>query len=145
VAKIKTVSIAATSDEKYKVEVKTGDRIIYVDQPQVFGGTDVGPSPMEYLLTSLAGCIATTTRIMADQKKIKLIGMNMKLEGALDPAIIYGKSKEGRAGLTGIKVTLDIDSDMSKEEKEAFVKEMESRCGVSDNIANATPLIIEVA
>lgn len=144
-AKIKTVSIAARLNEKFKVEVKSGDRTIYVDQPAVFGGTDVGPSPMEYFLTSFAGCIATTTRIMADQKKIKLIGMNMELEGALDPAIIYGKSKEGRAGFTGVKIKLEFDSDMSKEEKEAFVKELVSRCPVYDNIANATPLTIELA
>ena len=52
-AKIKTVSIAARLDEKFKVEVKTGDRTIYVDQPAVFGGTDAGASPMEYLLTRI--------------------------------------------------------------------------------------------
>jgi uncharacterized OsmC-like protein len=33
---------------------------------------------------------------------------------------------------------------MSKEEKDAFVHEVESRCPVSDNIANITPVIIEV-
>lgn len=144
-AKIKTVSIAARLDEKFKVEVKTGDRTIYIDQPAVFGGTDAGASPMEYFLASYAGCIGTTARIMAGQKKINLSGMGIEIEGSLDPAIIYGKSKEGRAGFTGVKVTLNIDSDMSKEEKAAFVKELESRCPVSDNIANTTPVVIEVA
>ncbi|MCK9391323.1 MAG: OsmC family protein [Syntrophales bacterium] len=143
-AKVKTVSIEARLDEKFKVEVKTGDRTIYVDQPEIFGGTDAGPSPMEYLFSSLAGCIGTTARIIAGQKNINLSGMGIEIEGSLDPAIIYGKSKEGRAGLTGVKVTLNIDSDMSREEKATFVKELESRCPVSDNIANATPLIIEV-
>jgi uncharacterized OsmC-like protein len=70
--------------------------------------------------------------------------MDIKVEGAYDLETILGKSKESRAGFTGIKVTLNIDSDMSKEEKEAFIHEVESRCPVSDNIANTTPIVIEV-
>jgi len=143
-AKMKTVSIEAKLGEKFKVEVKAGNHTLYVDQPQAGGGTDAGPNPIEYLFTSLAGCIATVARIIANQKRLQLRGMNMKIEGAFDQEIILGKSKENRPGLTGIKVILDIDSDMSKEEKEAFVQEIESRCPVSDNIENTTPVTVEV-
>jgi uncharacterized OsmC-like protein len=144
-AKMKTISIEAKLDEKFKVEVKAGERTIYVDQPKAAGGTDAGPNPLEYFFISLAGCIATAARIIANQKRIKLNGMDMKVEGEFDTEILLGKSTENRAGMTGIKVSLTIDSDMSKEEKNAFVKEIESRCPVSDNIANTTPLTIEVA
>jgi putative redox protein len=144
-AKMKTISIEAKLDEKFKVEVKVGDRIIYVDQPKAAGGTDAGPNPLEYFFTSLAGCIATAARIIANQKRIKLNGMDMKVEGEFDTEILLGKSTENRAGMTGIKVALTIDSDMSKEEKNAFIKEIESRCPVSDNIANTTPLTIQVS
>ena len=144
-AKMKTVSIEAKLGEKFKVEVKAGNHTLYVDQPQAGGGADEGPNPIEYLFTSLAGCIATAARIIAIQKRIKLNGMDMKIEGIFDTEIILGKSKENRPGVTGINVTLNIDSDMTKEEKKAFVEEIESRCPVSDNIENATPVKIEVA
>ena len=142
---MKTVSIEAKLGEKFKVEVKAGNHTLYVDQPQAGGGADEGPNPIEYLFTSLAGCIATAARIIAIQKRIKLNGMDMKIEGVFDTEIILGKSKENRPGVTGINVTLNIDSDMTKEEKKAFVEEIESRCPVSDNIENATPVKIEVA
>jgi putative redox protein len=144
-AKMKTVSIEAKLGEKFKVEVKAGNHTLYVDQPQAGGGADEGPNPIEYLFTSLAGCIATAARIIAIQKRIKLNGMDMKIEGVFDTEIILGKSKENRPGVTGINVTLNIDSDMTKEEKKAFVEEIESRCPVSDNIENATPVKIEIA
>jgi uncharacterized OsmC-like protein len=144
-AKMKTVSIEAKLGEKFKVEVKAGNHTLYVDQPQAGGGADEGPNPIEYLFTSLAGCIATAARIIAIQKRIKLNGMDMKIEGVFDTEIILGKSKENRPGVTGINVKLNIDSDMTKEEKKAFVEEIESRCPVSDNIENATPVKIEVA
>ena len=142
---MKTVSIEAKLGEKFKVEVKAGNHTLYVDQPQAGGGADEGPNPIEYLFTSLAGCIATAARIIAIQKRIKLNGMDMKIEGVFDTEIILGKSKENRPGVTGINVTLNIDSEMTKEEKKAFVEEIESRCPVSDNIENATPVKVEVA
>jgi putative redox protein len=143
-AKMKTISITAKLDEKFKVEVKAGDRIMYVDQPKAAGGTDAGPNPLEYFFTSLAGCIATAARIIANQKRITLSGMEMKVEGEFDTETLLGKSTENRAGMTGIKVSLNIDSDMSTEEKNAFAKEIENRCPISDNIANTTPLTIDI-
>jgi len=143
-AKMKTIGIEAELDEKFKIEVKAGDHIMYVDQTKAGGGTDAGPTPLEYLFASLAGCIGTVARIIANQKRIKLNGMKMKVEGAFDLETLLGKSKENRPGFTGIKVTLNIDSDMSKEEKEAFIHEVESRCPVSDNITCTTPVTVEV-
>ncbi len=143
-AKMKTIGITAKLDEKFKIEVKAGDHTMYIDQTKAGGGTDAGANPLEYFFASLAGCIGTVARIVANQKRIKLNGMDIKVEGAFDLETILGKSKESRAGFTGIKVTLNIDSDMSKEEKEAFIHEVESRCPVSDNIANTTPIVIEV-
>ena len=143
-AKMKTVGIEAKLDEKFKIEVKAGDHVLYVDQPKTGGGTDAGPTPLEYFFAALAGCIGTVARIVAHQKRIKLNGMDIKVEGACDLETLLGKSRENRAGFQGIKVTLDIDAEMTREEKEAFIHEVDSRCPVSDNIANVTPIVIEV-
>ena len=143
-AKMKTISIEAKLDEKFKIEVKAGNHIMYVDQTQAGGGNDAGPSPLEVFFAALAGCIGTVARIVANQKRIKLNGMDMKIQGAFDIETLLGKSTENRPGFAGVKVSLNIDSDLSKEEKEAFLHEVESRCPVSDNIANPTSIIIEV-
>ncbi|HUH65379.1 MAG TPA: OsmC family protein [Syntrophales bacterium] len=144
-AKMKNVSIEAKLDDRFKVEVKAGSHTLYVDQPTTGGGTDAGPNPIECLFTALAGCIATTARIIAIQSRYKLNGMKMKVEGTFDQETILGKSKENRAGVEEIKVTLDIDADMTKEEKDAFVHHIETRCPISDNIGNITPIKIEIS
>ncbi len=143
-AKMKTISIAAKLDDKFKIEVKAGDHTMYIDQTKAGGGNDAGATPLEYFFASVAGCVGTVARIVANQKGITLNGMDIKVDGAFDIETLLGKSKESRAGFNGIKVTLNIDSGMSKEAKEAFVQEVESRCPVSDNIANTTPIVIEV-
>jgi uncharacterized OsmC-like protein len=66
------------------------------------------------------------------------------VEGAFDLETLLGKSTENLAGFAGIKVMLHIDADMTKQEKEDFIKEVESRCPVSDNLVNNTPVVIEI-
>src|SRR5512137_1834855 len=129
-AKMKTVRVEAKLDEKFKIDVKAGAHVMVVDQPKAGGGADAGPTPLEYFLASLAGCIGTVARIIANQKRIPLNGIDIKIEGAYDVETLLGKSKENRAGFSGIKVTLNIDANMSKEEKEAFIHEIEGRCPV---------------
>jgi uncharacterized OsmC-like protein len=144
-ARMKTVGIEAKLDEKFKIEVKAGNHILVVDQPTAGGGSDAGATPLEYFFASLAGCIGTVSRIVATQKRIKLNGLDIKIEGDFDVETLLGKCKDNRAGFNGIKVKLAIDADISKEEKEAFIHEVECRCPVSDNISCATPISVEIA
>ncbi|MDD5475879.1 MAG: OsmC family protein [Syntrophales bacterium] len=144
-ARMKTIGVEAKMDEKFKIEVKAGEHLIIVDQPKAGGGMDAGATPLEYLFASMAGCIGTVARIIATQKQLPLRGMEIKVEGALDLETLLGKSKENRAGFQAINVTVDIDADMSRQQKEDFVKEIDSRCPVSCNIAHATAVSIEVA
>lgn len=140
-AKIKTISIDAKLTEQFKVEVKAGERIFYLDQPRFAGGTDAGPNPLECFLSSLAGCIATTTRIVAKQKDIKLDGLDLKIEGAFDTDVLLGKNTDNRSGLQSITVNLKIHSDLPSENKENVLQEIRSRCPISENIINMTPII----
>ena len=139
-AKNRTYSIEARSDGRFKVAVTAGERVLYVDQPVFAGGTDAGATPMDHLLSSLAGCIATTARIIAQQKKLMLNGMDIRIDASLDLDIIYGKSTDGRPGVTGMDVSLAFDSEMSEVERNAFLAELQSRCPVFDTIAAVTPM-----
>lgn len=65
------------------IRLKAGEHTFCVDQPLPVGGTDTGASPVEYLFASLAGCIVTTARIIATQKKLNLYGMDIKIEGSV--------------------------------------------------------------
>jgi uncharacterized OsmC-like protein len=141
-AKMKTIRIAAKSDDKFRVEVQAGKHTFYVDQAGNAGGSDGGPNPLEFFGASLAGCIATTARIVANQKNIRLHGIGMEFAGDFDAGRMLGKGQDNRAGFTGLRVVLEIDADMTAQQKEAFVEEIRLRAPVIDNISNPTPLIV---
>ncbi len=117
-----------------------------IDQPKIAGGNDEGPNPLEIFLASLPACICAIGRIIARQRRIDLRGIEVDIEGDIDKDFLMGKTTEGRAGFTEIRSFVNIDADMTKEEKEAFLKEIAMRCPIADNIALTTvvkPVVVE--
>lgn len=141
----KTVVVESTLNEKFVIESDIRGHRIIIDQPTNAGGNDTGPTPLELLFASLAGCIGSIGRIVAMQKRIKLRGLRIKVEGSLDTDGLLGKPIDGRVGFESITVSVDVDADMSAEEKEAFIHEVDRRCPVSENLINATPVNVKLA
>ncbi|MCT4648175.1 MAG: OsmC family protein [Carboxylicivirga sp.] len=132
---ITTLKIGANMQESFKTEIECSHNFI-IDQPKMAGGEDLGPNPMEIFLSSLPACICAIGRIVAMQKRLKVRNINVKLEADIDKDYLLGKTTEGRAGFTEIRTFVDIDADMTQEEKEAYLEEIERRCPIADNITN---------
>jgi uncharacterized OsmC-like protein len=66
--------------------------------------------------------------------------MEIAIEADLDSDYLMGRTTEGRAGFTVIRATVDIDADLSREEKEAFLAEIDRRCPVTDVLQNGTTI-----
>ncbi len=134
----KLVTVEAKQIEGYKIEAKCRNHVSLIDQPEASGGTNSGPTPLEYLFISLASCIVTIGHIAAKQQRLEVRGIEVKVEGELNPDVFLGKTKEDRAGFSSIRVYTKIDADMTKAEKEKFIKEVDARCPISDNVHNLT-------
>ncbi|MGM0381353.1 MAG: OsmC family protein [bacterium] len=141
----KQVEISASLGEGFKTECQAREHSVIIDQSEAGGGENAGPSPLEYMLFSLAGCISAIGRIIAKQEKLPLRGMEIKVGGELNTAGLLGKETDDRIGFQDIRASVDIDADMSTAEKENFLEKLNSRCPISDNIANETPVSIELA
>jgi putative redox protein len=143
-AGLKNVEIVATLGDRFKMESTIRDHVVHVDQPNAAGGDNAGPTPMEYLLLSIAGCIGAIGRIIANQRKLPLRSMQMRVIGELDTDTLMGRSRENRAGFLSISVLVKIEAEMSEQDKQAFLEEIDARCPVSDNLKEVTDLSIEL-
>lgn len=135
-------SVKAKSESRTKVVVTTRGFKMIIDEPENMGGADEGANPVEYLLAALSGCLNVVGHLVAREMGFKLKGMELELEGDLNPDKFAGKSSTERAGYKEIRVTVKPDADVDKETLEDWINIVESRCPVSDNISNATPLKI---
>ena len=111
-----------------------------VDEPPVFGGTDNGANPVEYLLGAYAGCINVVAHVTARELGINVKSLKIDISGDLNPAKFAGESDAERAGFKNIDVAFTPESDASPELTEKWIAQIKKRCPVNDNLANPTPL-----
>jgi putative redox protein len=135
---MKTVSINAVRAEGFHIDVSAGDFTMIVDQPPAGGGNNDGPNPLQYTMASLGACMVTIGTIIANQERLDIRGMSCKVDADIETKVLLGKATEPRAGFTDIRMEINIDADMTAEEKHAFVERIEARCPISDNLTNAT-------
>lgn len=142
---ITTMKVSAEMGTTFATKINCSHPFV-IDQPRIAGGNDEGPNPLEVFLSTLPACICAIGRIIAKQRRIDLRGITVSVEGDIDKDFLLGKTSEGRAGFTEIRSFVHIDADMSQDEKEAFLKDIETRCPIADNIAEKSrikPVVTE--
>lgn len=137
---LKTVKVEGEQVDGYKFETKTRGHVLLVDQPVEGGGKDTGPTPLEYLLISLAGCLGSVGYIIVRQRRLPVEKIRVSIEGDIDTDVLLGKKTDVRAGFTDIRVKFMVDGEMSHSEKEAFLHDIDLRCPISDNILNISKI-----
>ena len=114
------------------------------DHPEIFAAEDRAATPVELVLSGLAGCLTAGIASVAQNREIQLHSVKATLEGAMDIQGILGIDPDVRNGFSGIKVTYDIDADATPDEIEAIVAQSQKRSAVFDVITNPTNVTVQV-
>ena len=138
------VTVRGESENPTKINLTSGKFKMVIDEPKGLGGTDEGPSPIQVLLMSLAGCLNVTGHEVARQGGMKLNGMKINIDGVMNPCAFIGCSFDERAGFQTIevKVTPNFEG-LTPAEIAVWLEETENRCPVTDNIRAATKIVVE--
>jgi len=140
--KLMKFNIKAKSESPTKTVVTARHFKMVIDEPQMLGGEDKGANPVEYLLGALSGCLNVVGHIVAKEMGFDFDGMEIEIEGGMDPAKFMGKSAKERTGFQSIDVKIKPNTQVDQETLAKWAKAVEERCPVSDNIGNATPISI---
>jgi len=114
------------------------------DHPEVFASKDKGATPVELVLTGLAGCLTAGVAAIAQMRQIELRSVTATVEGAMDIQGILGMDADVRNGFEDVRVTFHIDADATKQELEALVAQSQKRSAVFDIITNPTNVSVSV-
>jgi len=73
------VLVRETGGGKFQQEIMSGPHRFLADEPVKAGGLDSGPGPYDLLLASLGACTSMTLRLYADNKKLPLQRVSVRL------------------------------------------------------------------
>lgn len=137
-------AVSAESESETKTAVEARDFEFVVDEPAALGGTNDGPNPVEYLIGAWAGCLNVVVHTVSEERGIDLDGVEVEIQGELDPRKFLGAAEDVRAGYQELDVAITVESDADRDTLDALSEAVEERCPVGDNIANPTPADVTI-
>jgi uncharacterized OsmC-like protein len=102
------------------------------DHPAVLCGGDRGPTPVEWLLHGLAGCLIAGIANISAARGVTLFAVECSVEGDIDLRGILGLSHDVRNGFEAIRVSFRIDADAPAEKIGEIVGQAQTRSAVLD-------------
>lgn len=114
------------------------------DHPAVLVGADRGPTPVEFLLIALSGCITAGIGNIAAVRGVKLTEVKSTVTGDIDLSGLFGLSRDIRNGYQRIDAEFTIKGDAPAEKLRAIVEQSAARSAVLDMLTNGTKVNINV-
>ncbi|MCO5236761.1 MAG: OsmC family protein [Chitinophagaceae bacterium] len=128
----------ATSVLGKQVHVKSTARQFefHFDEPELLGGKDADPNPVEYVLGALGACQAIVYRALASLKGIQLENVTVKTKGHLDLQGFLGLDSKVRPGFNKVEFETEIVSPEEPQTLERLAQQAEALCPVLDILSN---------
>jgi uncharacterized OsmC-like protein len=114
------------------------------DHPTVLVARDQAPTPVEFLLHALAGCITAGIGTIAAARGVTLYEVESTLEGDIDLQGVLGLSDQVRNGYQRIRATFKIKGDAPAEKLAQIVEQSRKRSAVYDVLTHGVPVEIVV-
>ena len=111
-----------------------------VDEPVVAGGTDLGPTPYEVLLSALGACTAMTLRLYADRKKWPLEGVSVHLRSGRSHEKDCEDCETKKVGIPQIQRRLELEGTLTDEQRSRLL-EIADRCPVKQTLAQGIQVV----
>lgn len=145
-ARYRDANAHARLESGLRVEVTgpNGEQLA-TDMPAGIGGTASAPSPGWFLRAAAASCVASLVAIRAAATDISLRSVDVTVDSESDDRGILGLDPSIPAGPLSTRIVVAIDgASLDRQAAEALAAWAVEHCPVSDAIARAVPLSIEV-
>ena len=110
---------------------------IILDEPKSFNGDDKGPSPIEYFLIGIGGCLGSTLTYCFQRKKIHLNSLEIEIDGKIKHI-----PPQMNLRLIGIEILFkySIRNDVSMDMIKYCINEFQKFCPIYDPLIKGIPI-----
>jgi len=134
------MSVQAHIRENFQIEVNSGAHTFIVDEPASVGGDDLGPSPYDVLLASLAACKLITVQMYARRKGWPLEDVQLEMSTSkIHASDCEDCESDPNARIDLIEAELRFIGDLDDEQK-ARLLYISERCPVHRTLTTETKI-----
>jgi uncharacterized OsmC-like protein len=90
VPQIKTVRAEGRWKGQFRTDLEVRDFNFIAAEPEKIGGNNEGPTPMEYVLGALNGCLGVVVELVAKEQGIPLHDLKISSSGLVDQRGLFG-------------------------------------------------------
>ncbi len=106
-----------STDAKFTTIVESSGHSFLADEPLKVGGTDLGPTPYDLLLSALGTCTAMTIKLVADREAIPLTGVSVDLAHDRCHSADCLAVGEGRPKIEVLSRAITLTGDLSEAQR----------------------------
>ena len=130
------VIINYESNLNFIAKVRKFENII-LDEPQSFKGDDLGPSPIEYFLIGVGGCLGSTFSYCLQKKKVSLLSLEIEVDGKIKHV-----PPQMNLRLIGIEILFkySIRNEGPKDMIDNCINEFKKFCPIYEPLINGIPI-----
>lgn len=122
----------------------TTELLYDIDHPKVLVAADRGPTPVEYLLLGLSGCLTLGIATVAAARGVEIASIESRLEGDIDLQGVLGLDAGVRNGFSQVRVHFTVKGDAPAETLRAIVEQSKARSAVYDVLTNGVKVDVTV-
>ena len=137
-----TMKVSATCPHHSRADVSVRDVESVIDEPEERGGTNLGMTPTETMVSALIGCTNVITNKIVQSYGMKIEAMDINVEAQFD---IRGVrlNEEVRVPFPSMTLNIDIKSPNPPEEFDKVQDDLRKFCPIAKVIREAGTEITE--
>lgn len=130
------VVVELNQEDTYTAEIQAGPHRLISDEPQFVGGSELGPTPYEYVAAGLGSCTAMTIFMYARRKNWELESVRVHL--IHDKKHIEDSKNEGKIDV--FQREIEIIGKLSDEQRERLLQ-IANKCPVHKTLESSSKII----
>lgn len=142
-AAVITLRAEGRTGENVSCSVETGRALVQAGLHPATGGSGLQACSGDMLLQALVACAGVTFNAVATALGLPVTGAVIRAEGDLDFRGTLGVDKSAPVGFQSIRLTFDIDGDLSAEQRAQLQKLTERYCVVYQTLRSPPPFDLQ--
>jgi uncharacterized OsmC-like protein len=122
--------------------IETGKALVTAGLHPATGGSGMSACSGDMLLEALVACAGVTLNAVATALQLTVRDARIRAEGDLDFRGTLGVAKDAPVGFRDIRLTFDIDGDLTEEQRATLMKLTERYCVVYQTLRSAPPIAV---